>query len=68
MKTVHTGIVLGFCYFFAVIALVTGTMALTLGLGVVPDAQVIEASSDNEFRFFSAFWLGAMPISPMIRL
>ncbi|MFP6837626.1 MAG: DUF4345 domain-containing protein [Pseudomonadales bacterium] len=58
MKTVHTGVVLGFCYFFAAIALVTGTLALTLGLGLVPDLQVIEASSDNEFRFFSAFWLG----------
>ena len=58
MKTLHTNVVLGFCYFFAAIAFVTGTLALTLGLGLVPDAQVIEASSDNEFRFFSAFWLG----------
>ena len=56
-RNVHTNIVLCICYLFAVIALITGTLALTLGLSMVPDSQVIEASSDNEFRFFSAFWL-----------
>lgn len=55
---VYARIVAGICYLFSAIALVTGALALTLGLAMVPDAQVIEASSDNEFRFFSAFWLG----------
>ena len=58
IRNIHTGVVLGCCYFFVLIALVTGTLALTLGLGLVPDAQVVEASVDNEFRFFSVFWLG----------
>ena len=58
MIELHTRIVLGICYLFAVIALVTGPLALILGLSMVPDSLIIEASSDNEFRFFSAFWLG----------
>ena len=58
MVRFHTRVVVGVCYFFAAIAAVTGLLALTLGLGLVPDAVVIEPSTDNEFRFFSAFWLG----------
>lgn len=54
----YRNITVGICYFFFGIALITGSLGLILGLGLVPDAQVIEASSDNEFRFFSAFWLG----------
>ncbi len=54
----HKNITMGICYFFFVIALITGSLGLVLGLGLVPDSQAIEASSDNEFRFFSAFWLG----------
>jgi hypothetical protein len=44
-------------YLFALIAFATGAMAFFTGLDVVPDVQHIEAASDNEFRFFSVYWI-----------
>ena len=49
-------IIKGMMYFFAAIAAVTGPMAFFTGTGVVPTNEVVSASLDNEFRFFSVFW------------
>jgi Domain of unknown function (DUF4345) len=46
-----------FHYLFFFIAIVTAPMAIFTGFNVVPDVGVIEAAPDNEFRFFSVFWL-----------
>lgn len=44
-------------YLFALIAFITGPAAILTGLNLVPDVTHIEAAVDNEFRFFSVFWL-----------
>jgi hypothetical protein len=44
-------------YVLAGIAGVTGALALTVGTRLVPSSGSVAASLDNEFRFFSVFWL-----------
>ena len=44
-------------YVLAGIAGVTGALAITVGTRVVPGSGSVAASLDNEFRFFSVFWL-----------
>lgn len=46
-----------FHYLFFLIAIVTAPMAIFTGLNIVPGVTLIEAGTDNEFRFFSVFWL-----------
>ncbi len=44
-------------YVLALIAAVTGALALSVGTRLVPAAGAVTASLDNEFRFFSVFWI-----------
>ncbi len=53
------------CYFFAAIALITGSSDLVQGLSsqrafgaTLTEAGFADPMTDNVFRFFSALWLG----------
>jgi hypothetical protein len=50
-------VVKGLLYFFAIIAAITGVLAFSIGVQLVPGAGRVPPSVDNEFRFFSVFWL-----------
>ena len=56
-KKISGMIIKGMTYLFALIAVVTGSIAFVAGTHMVPTGDAVSASLDNEFRFFSVFWL-----------
>ena len=56
-RSIASFVIKAILYALAAIAAVTGALALSIGTRLVPAAGAVTASLDNEFRFFSVFWV-----------